>query len=502
MQVKRFVSENRGASFLIGTAFIQIVFVVTALFLRAGSEDESTKVAALTEAKPQAAEVEIPKASLDFSSLKHEDQNLVDENINTELNVTANEKPSVKTEDSINQKESAKVSKKNSAPQKEAPESESGQNRTLQYKVKSGETLTDIWRNNNAPYAGALAAAKAFEDIGVPLHAVRAGEKIELGFSDDGDIITFEKRLYNGDTLRLAGNSSEGYTAQLIKPEIVEFERTVSRPITNSFAASANDAEVPYTVIDELVDLFSTKIEFSRDLQPGDTFSVTYTERNGVNGESFPPGAIKTASIQNNGKLLVAISYEGEDGKLRYYDRDGNPLGNYFLRYPLKFSRISSAFSHRRFHPILKRFRPHHGVDFAAPVGTPVRSVADGVIISKGYGRGEGNMLKIKHGSRYKSAYLHLSRFAKGIKNGARVTRGQVIGYVGSTGYSTGPHLDYRLYDRGRNVDPLKVELPQMPLDAKPIPAEYLKVQLAKLKRQHEILHLALLGRSLSDISA
>ncbi|RIK99743.1 MAG: hypothetical protein DCC75_14300 [Proteobacteria bacterium] len=189
--------------------------------------------------------------------------------------------------------------------------------------------------------------------------------------------------------------------------------------------------------------------------------------------------------------LLVAIRHYGRDGAAHYYDEAGKALGNYFLRYPLKFTRISSAFTHARFHPILKTTRAHNGVDFAAPIGTPVRAVADGVISEAGYNGGSGLMVKIKHGSRYSTAYLHLSKIASGIRSGTRVSRGQVIGGVGMTGLATGPHLHFSLYDGGRYVDPLRSKLPSLADVVDSIPPQYLLAAVNAIRQKHHQVSMA-----------
>lgn len=148
---------------------------------------------------------------------------------------------------------------------------------------------------------------------------------------------------------------------------------------------------------------------------------------------------------------------------MQYWESDGGSLRKQLLKAPLKFTRISSKFSNSRLHPVLKKYRPHHGVDYAAPVGTPVRAVADGTVTYKGYDKAAGNMLKIKHPGNLQSGYLHLRGFAKGVRVGARVTQGQVIGYVGSTGRSTGPHLDFRIWKGGKAINPLSI--PQRPAE-------------------------------------
>ena len=149
-----------------------------------------------------------------------------------------------------------------------------------------------------------------------------------------------------------------------------------------------------------------------------------------------------------------------QDSVRQFFDENGNSLRKAFLKAPLEFSRISSRFSRSRLHPVLGIHRPHLGVDYVAPVGTPVRSTGDGVVITAGYSRGNGNYVKIRHNSVYSTEYMHLSRFGKGVKRGTSVKQGQVIGYVGSTGLATGPHLDYRIYVNGKAVNPLKIELP------------------------------------------
>ena len=156
---------------------------------------------------------------------------------------------------------------------------------------------------------------------------------------------------------------------------------------------------------------------------------------------------------------MLAVAFDQGAGT-EYFDEYGNSLRKTFLKAPLKFSRISSRFSYSRLHPVLKYRRPHLGVDYAAPRGTPVQSVGSGVVVKAGYSGGAGHMIKVRHNSNYTTAYLHLSRYAKGITAGAKVEQGQIIGYVGSTGLSTGPHLDFRFYKNGVPVDPLKVDPP------------------------------------------
>ncbi|HMC20881.1 MAG TPA: peptidoglycan DD-metalloendopeptidase family protein, partial [Thermoanaerobaculia bacterium] len=160
----------------------------------------------------------------------------------------------------------------------------------------------------------------------------------------------------------------------------------------------------------------------------------------------------------HSGQTFEAFRQERADGRAGYYGRSGSPLRKQFLRAPLQFTRITSKFSKSRYHPILHCFKPHHGVDYGAPIGTPVMTTADGVVVEAGKKRGEGNYIRIRHTARLDTYYLHLSRFGKGVKRGHKVMQGEVIGYVGATGLATGPHLDYRVSDHGTWLDPLKLK--------------------------------------------
>jgi murein DD-endopeptidase MepM/ murein hydrolase activator NlpD len=207
----------------------------------------------------------------------------------------------------------------------------------------------------------------------------------------------------------------------------------------------------------ELSEIYAWSIDFF-GLQPGDRYKVIYDETF-VDSLSVGITRIHAAWFYHGGREFWAIPFE-QDSVLSFFDEEGNSLRKAFLKAPLRFSRISSRFSHSRLHPILKIRRPHHGVDYAAPTGTPVLAVGDGQVTAAAYERGGGNYVKIKHNGVYNTSYLHLSRFGKGIRRGAWVKQGDVIGYVGSTGLSTGPHLDFRFYKNGAPVDPLQVEAP------------------------------------------
>lgn len=207
----------------------------------------------------------------------------------------------------------------------------------------------------------------------------------------------------------------------------------------------------------ELSEIYAWSIDFF-GLQDGDKFKIIY-EKNYVDGKEFRLGKIKSAYFEHYGKGIYAIPFF-QDSVVSYFDSDGNSLRKAFLKAPLNYSRISSGFSNSRMHPILKIRRPHHGVDYAAPTGTPVQSIGDGHVVEARYSSSAGNIVKIKHNAVYTSGYLHLSKFGEGITTGVRVKQGQVIGYVGSTGLSTGPHLDFRVWKNKEAIDPLKMDAP------------------------------------------
>ncbi|MEL6625236.1 MAG: peptidoglycan DD-metalloendopeptidase family protein [Bacteroidota bacterium] len=239
---------------------------------------------------------------------------------------------------------------------------------------------------------------------------------------------------------------------------------TLSGTINSSLYVSVLEAGGTPQLVSEIADIYAWVIDFF-GLQGGDCFKVIYTTLE-VNGAEAGFGRIIASEFYHMDDPLYAFTFDQGNG-LAYYDEVGNSLRKNFLKAPLNYTRISSRFSYSRLHPILKIRRPHLGVDYAAPRGTPVLSVGDGVVTKAAYSGGAGRMIKVKHNSNYETAYLHLYKYAKGIKPGVKVTQGQVIGYVGSTGLSTGPHLDFRFYKNGVPIDPLKVEpVPTEPIDS------------------------------------
>ena len=252
------------------------------------------------------------------------------------------------------------------------------------------------------------------------------------------------------------------------RTEMVEFERQVevkSAQIRSSLYAATDDADIPDAVANQLADIFSSEIDFHSDLKKGDRLRVIY-ESMLVNGEPVRSGKILAAEFVNDGVSYKAFLHSDGKHPAGYYNADGKSMKKAFLRTPLEFSRVSSGFSLSRFHPILQNWRAHEGVDYSAPRGTRVRSTADGVVEFLGARNGYGNVVIIKHSSNTTTTYAHLSGFASGLRQGQHVSQGDLIAYVGATGWATGPHLHFEFRVNNVPKNPLTVALPTaQPLD-------------------------------------
>ena len=270
------------------------------------------------------------------------------------------------------------------------------------------------------------------------------------------------------------------------KEVITEIEHVgveIKSSLWNAMAEAGCDA----SLILELSDIYAWTIDFF-GIQEGDSCKAVF-EKKYIAGDSvsFGIGNVLAAYFKNNGEGKYAFSYE-QNGRKEYFDENGDNMRKAFLKAPLNYRRISSKFSNGRMHPVYHVVRPHHGVDYAAPTGTPVQSIGDGTVIAKGWDKkGGGNYVKIKHNSTYTTTYMHLSKFGKGISQGCKVKQGQTIGYVGSTGASTGPHLDFRLQKNGTYIDPLKFKSPSAEPVKKENREEYKKhiENLMKILKEH-----------------
>ncbi|HLO90623.1 MAG: peptidoglycan DD-metalloendopeptidase family protein [Chloroflexota bacterium] len=268
--------------------------------------------------------------------------------------------------------------------------------------------------------------------------------------------------------------------------EIVKKIKTASGTITSSLWNAMSDMNADPNLTIALSEIFAWSIDFYA-IQKGDNFTAIY-EQLFVEGEPIGLGNIVSARFYHNGKNNYAFRFV-QDDKVDYFDDKGQSVRKAFLKAPLKFSRISSRFTNARFHPVLRIMRPHHGVDYAAPKGTPVHSIGNGTVTDVRYAGGAGRMVKIRHNSTYSTSYMHLSGYGPGIHAGSHVQQGQVIGYVGSSGLSTGPHLDFRFYKNGTPVDPLKVESPPSLPVKKELLGEFNKVRY-EMGRQLDSLNI------------
>lgn len=240
-----------------------------------------------------------------------------------------------------------------------------------------------------------------------------------------------------------------------VHSEVLRLEGTID---TSLFGAVETAGGGPELAV-RMAQIYQWDIDFLRDIRQGDGF-VVLVDRQTIEGEFYSWGTIFATRFVNQDRVIDAVIYPDGEGRLGYYDLEGHPLRKQFLRSPLKFSRITSRFSMSRYHPVLKRRMPHYGVDYGAPVGTPVLCTADGTVSFVGSNGGGGRMVRVRHANGFETNYLHLSRYGKGVRRGARVAQGQVIGYVGSSGLSTGPHLDYRVKQNGSWINPLSISSP------------------------------------------
>lgn len=232
-----------------------------------------------------------------------------------------------------------------------------------------------------------------------------------------------------------------------------------SGEIRSSLFGATDAADIPDSIASQMAEIFSGEIDFHRDLRRGDRFSVVY-EAFYHNGYLVKTGRLLSAEFVNQGKAHRAVYFRDSSGRDGYFTPQGQSLKRAFLKSPIPFSRISSGFTSARFHPVLQQWRAHRGIDYAAPTGTPVRAVADAVVSFAGWQNGYGNIVILEHQRPYSTAYAHLSRFAPGVRKGARVSQGDIIGYVGATGLATGPHLHYEFRVAGVQRDPQSLNLP------------------------------------------
>ncbi|AIR89152.1 peptidoglycan DD-metalloendopeptidase family protein [Pseudomonas cremoricolorata] len=323
--------------------------------------------------------------------------------------------------------------------------------------VARGDTLSTLFAKVGLPSNAVhdlLASSKQAKQFSQLKH----GQVLQFELDKDGQLTSLHSKVSNLESIRLT-RSDKGYS----------FSREVSKPVVrtayahgvikSSLSASAQRAGLSHSLTMDMARVLGYDIDFAQDIRQGDEFDVVY-EQKVMDGKVVGTGNILSARFTNRGKTYTAVRYTNKQGNTNYYTADGNSLRKAFIRTPVDFARISSRFSAGRKHPILNKIRAHKGVDYAAPRGTPIKAAGDGKVVLAGRRGGYGNTVILAHGNKYQTLYGHMQGFAKGVKTGGSVKQGQVIGYIGTTGLSTGPHLHYEFQVNGVHVDPLSQKVP------------------------------------------
>lgn len=298
-------------------------------------------------------------------------------------------------------------------------------------------------------------AIKPFYD----LSRIKEGQRIDVWLNRKEEKVDKLSLELSPDKILLVTRNGPEFLPSIVAISYISLPTLISGEIQNSFYESGIEGGMPPDIIMDIADVFAWDIDFLVDIRPGDTFQVLF-EQHYRKGNCIGHGKVLAARFVNQHKPFTSFYFTDSSGRSSYYDKNGKSLRKAFLKSPLRYRRISSYFSKRRFHPILKIYRPHYGIDYAAPIGTPVESIGDGRITFIGWKGGYGRYIKIRHNHIYETAYGHLSRFARGLKKGLKVKQGDIIGFVGSSGLSTGPHLDFSVTKRGKYINPLKIKSP------------------------------------------
>lgn len=333
-------------------------------------------------------------------------------------------------------------------------------------RIQRGDTVGSLLSRLHVNNQDAQNFLKSSHDTAT-LYQLIPGKTVRAQTSENGELLSLNY-IHSDGTMLEVERAGEGFSA---KEQPAKMEQRVlmkTGEIKSSLFAATDAVNLPDPIAMQMADMFSTEVDFHQDLRKGDRFTVVY-ESFYNNGELIKTGRILAAEFVNQGKAYRAVYFQDKLGHGGYYTPDGKNLRKAFLRSPLEFSRISSGFTTARFHPILQKWRAHKGVDYAAPIGTRIKAVADGSVAFVGKENGYGNFIVLQHQGKYSTAYGHLSAFAKGLHRGSKVSQGDVIGYVGMTGLATGPHLHYEFRVAGVQHNPLSVDAPV----AFPIAAQY-----------------------------
>ena len=322
--------------------------------------------------------------------------------------------------------------------------------------IENGDTLTGIFKRLGINPATAVQLSHL--PNGPLLNQLRPGPHLEVLLRNK----TLEALRYQHNRLRFieVKRTANTYVVQPIERQFDIVERKIEGTISSSLYSDGLQAGLDETVLYKLTRIFRWQIDFMRDLQKGDRFAVIVNEQH-LDGQKVSNGPIQAAAFNVKGKSYQALLHVGPSGVGRYYTPSGESLESVFLRSPLRFSRVTSHFSNNRYHPVLKKWRAHKGVDYGAPRGEPVMATAAGKVVQIGTKGAYGRLVTLQHGKTYQTVYAHLSRVAKGLRKSTSVKQGQVIGFVGSSGLATGPHLHYEFRVNGKHRNPLTVKLPR-----------------------------------------
>lgn len=327
-------------------------------------------------------------------------------------------------------------------------------------KVAKGQFFSNLVNSLGVP-AGEIYDLTQSCDSVFDVRTLRVGNSYKAYYSSASDSAepTLEYLVYDKDrTNCIVFKCTRPFDVWAYQKPIHTVERYADVTISSSLWNDMIAADVSPQLIINLSDIYAWTIDFF-GLQKGDRFKVLYQEKI-CDGDVVAVDTVRYAVFSHGGEEFPAIMFEQKDGGNLWWNEKGESMRKAFLKAPLQYSRISSGFTYARKHPITRKVQPHTGVDYAAPTGTPVMTIGDGVVVEKGYKGAGGNTVKIKHNSVYTTAYLHLSKYASGLQVGQRVKQGDVIGYVGSTGRSTGPHLDFRVWKNGTPINPLTMDSP------------------------------------------
>lgn len=328
----------------------------------------------------------------------------------------------------------------------------------IEVTVQRGDTLGKILRTGGASAAAIHELMSSSEEV-KQLANIRPGDILRFELNDATQLVAVQYQPSRIETLT-AELSDNGWH---VDKQLRDYERQVKYAeavIDDSLFLAGQQAGMSDSMIMQLANIFGWDIDFVLDIRNGDHFRLTYEELF-LDGEKVGDGNILMAEFWNQGRHVTAFRYQTEAGDIDYLDLKGDSLRKEFIRTPVSFTRISSRFSTGRYHPVLHKVRAHKGIDYAAPRGTPVKAAGDGKVVFAGNKGGYGRVVIIQHGQSYSTLYAHLNSYAKGVRNGKRVRQGQVIGYVGSSGLATGPHLHYEFRVNGVHRNPLTVPLPK-----------------------------------------